>query len=362
MSWRGVKGAAEAARQGHDVVLAPAPTLYLDYLQSDLPDEPPGRSTYVTLSDLYSFKTEGPRVIGAQINAWTEHMRTPERVAHAAFPKLAAFSEIVWSAPARRNWDDFLQRLPAQFARYRSLGIAYADSAFAVKATTRPADQPGSVQVELSNQVNRGEIRYTTDGQAPQMSSPRYSGAMTLKMPVTLNAGTFMKGERLSAQRSWRFTPQSLQHRTGAELKTCSNKLPLRLEGPVPTQGEATIFSVDILDPCWIFPLADLSKVRGISAGVGQLPFNFQVGEDVRKIPLHAPQTPEGELEVRIDSCEGERIAVLPLIAASTRTGVTELTQAAVPAHTGMHDLCLFFTRRAVDPIWAIDWVQLVGP
>lgn len=362
MSWRGVKGAAEAAKQGHDTVLAPAPTLYLDHLQSDLPDEPPGRLAQIALSDLYVFNAEGPHVIGAQINAWTEHMRTPERVAHATFPKVAAFSEVVWSAPARRNWDDFLQRLPAQFDRYRALGIAFADSAFAVKATAQPANQAGSVEVRLTNQVSRGEIRYTTGGRAPQSNSSRYTGATTLKMPVTVTAVTFVNGERVSEPRSWTFTRQSLQRRSDAELKSCSSKLPLRLESPAPAHGEADIFDVDILDPCWIFPQADLSRVRAISAAVGQLPFNFQVGEDVKKIRMHAPQTSEGELEVRIDGCEGERIAVLPLAAATAREGVTELPQAAINSRPGKHDLCMFFTRRTVDPIWAIDWVQLVEP
>ena len=32
MSWRGTDGALAAARAGHDVVMAPAPTLYLDHL------------------------------------------------------------------------------------------------------------------------------------------------------------------------------------------------------------------------------------------------------------------------------------------------------------------------------------------
>ena len=53
---------------------------------------------------------------------------------------------------------------------------------------------------------------------------------------------------------------------------------------------------------------------------VGQVPFNFQIGDDVKTIPLPKPQTPAGELEVRIDSCEGEKIAVMPLAPAATTT------------------------------------------
>ncbi len=125
MSWRGEAGAIEAVKGGHDVVMAPSPSLYLDYLQSNMADEPPGRPRYSTLEDVYRFKvmpnavSDASRyVLGAQINAWTEHMRTTERVEHAMFPRMAAFSEVVWSPADSSGWGDFVARLPAQFARY----------------------------------------------------------------------------------------------------------------------------------------------------------------------------------------------------------------------------------------------------
>jgi hexosaminidase len=99
---------------------------------------------------------------------------------------------------------------------------------------------------------------------------------------------------------------------------------------------------------------------------VGQLPFNFQVGDAAKQIPLHAPQTPEGELEIRLDSCEGKRVAVLPLAPAASRPGVTTLPSVELEltaehrARGATHDLCMRFTRRSIDPIWAIDSVQLV--
>src|SRR3546814_2437999 len=43
MSWRGIDGAIEAARKGHDAVLSPSPDLYLDHLQAQHPGDPPGR-------------------------------------------------------------------------------------------------------------------------------------------------------------------------------------------------------------------------------------------------------------------------------------------------------------------------------
>ena len=32
----------------------------------------------------------------------------------------------------------------------------------------------------------------------------------------------------------------------------------------------------------------------------------------------------------------------------------------ALPPMTGTHDLCFSFTAKKLDPIWVIDWIQLV--
>ena len=55
MSWRGMAGGREAARLGHDVVMAPAPELYLDHLQSECARRAPGRPGIESLADVYAF-------------------------------------------------------------------------------------------------------------------------------------------------------------------------------------------------------------------------------------------------------------------------------------------------------------------
>jgi hexosaminidase len=150
-------------------------------------------------------------------------------------------------------------------------------------------------------------------------------------------------------------------HRTSYELEACSKKILLSLEDDAPVQGERAVFLVDIMNPCWIYRAADLSDVGAIAASVGQVPFNFQIGDDIKKIPLRKPQTPAGELEVRIDGCEGEKIATLPLAPAVKNYAVTELPPAVIAKHAGPHDLCFMFTQAAVDPLWVLDAVQLVS-
>jgi hexosaminidase len=151
------------------------------------------------------------------------------------------------------------------------------------------------------------------------------------------------------------------ERRSSHELATCSENLVLSLEDDAPVRGERAIFLVDLMNPCWLYKEADLSQVTAIAASVGQVPFNFQIGADVNKIPLRQPRGAAGELEVRVDGCQGEIIATLPLAPAVKNFAVTRLPPAAVAARAGKHDLCFMFTQAGVDPTWAIDAVELVG-
>jgi hexosaminidase len=92
---------------------------------------------------------------------------------------------------------------------------------------------------------------------------------------------------------------------------------------------------------------------------VGQAPFNFQLGKDVEAIKLRPPATPAGELEVRVNGCDGVSVAVLPLAAAVDNDAVTQLPSVRLASLAGHHDLCFTFTQAQLDPLWAIDWVQV---
>jgi hexosaminidase len=147
--------------------------------------------------------------------------------------------------------------------------------------------------------------------------------------------------------------------RKSQELKMCTENLVLALEDDAPLRGDRAVFLVDIMNPCWIFEGADLSQATSLTASVGNLPFNFQIGDAVNKIPLPKPATHDGELEVRLDNCQGERIAVLPLAPAAARNDVTTLPPVALKPREGRHDLCFMFTRSAVDPLWAIETIDV---
>jgi hexosaminidase len=305
---------------------------------------------------------EQDHVLGVQAALWTEHIRTEERVAYMAFPRAAAVAELGWSLPAYRNWEEFLQRLTVLMQRYRAIGLTHSESVFAVRAHASYDLRTQQVTLALSNQSRFGEIHYTLDGTEPSIKSPIYREPMTASLPIQLRALAFVKGQSVSPPFTRSFDLANAQRRDSHELKLCSDKIPLSLEDDAPLLGPRARFLIDIENPCWIFEQADLQNVTGITAAVGQLPFNFQIGDDRNKIQLTPPTTPDGELEVHLDSCAGELIASLPLAPAIKSDAVTLLPTIPIAPRAGRHDLCLRFTQKQLDPLWALNWIQLLGP
>jgi hexosaminidase len=134
MSWRGVEGGIEAARQGHDVVMSPTTHCYLDYRQSeDLDREPVAIDAYLPLDEVYSYEPmppeltpeQGGHVLGVQGNLWTEYVDTPEQAEYMSWPRACALAEAGWSPAGSRDWGDFRARLAGHLPRLDSLGIRY---------------------------------------------------------------------------------------------------------------------------------------------------------------------------------------------------------------------------------------------
>lgn len=148
-SWRGMTGAVTAARRGHDVVACPDDQVYLDYRQSDLPDEPIPVAIPLTVEDVYAFEPVPPQltaeeaehVLGGQGNIWTEHMDSPRTVDYQVFPRLSALAEAVWSErpdSGRRDFADFSERLAVHLERLDAIGVEYRRGDGPLPWQTRP--------------------------------------------------------------------------------------------------------------------------------------------------------------------------------------------------------------------------------
>ncbi len=322
----------------------------------------------IPLKSVYDFKVvpvqlsaeQARHVLGAQGNLWTEHHRTQQRVERALFPRAAALAEVTWTPEARLDWNDFLQRMASETARYKVTGFDAADSAFAVRFAPQPA-AGGKGSLTLSNQAGFGTIRYTLDGSEPTAQSPAYAQPLELPLPTTVKANAFAQGRALAATRSFALDLHGLRARDSNALRACKGDLLLRMEDDAPAakDGERQLLKADVFDPCWIYDDADLDGIATLQVRVGQLPHNFQLWKDARLVVTRPAKIEGGALEVRLGNCEGEPIAVLPLAPARKSDGLTTL-EATLPPQSGRHDLCFAFASGEYNPMWVIDEIALL--
>jgi len=134
MSWRGEEGGIIAAKSGHDVVMAPQESTYLDYYQSEDPtQEPLAIGAYLPLSQVYAYepvaagftRATAKHILGASAQLWTEYIPTPKIAEYMTYPRLVAFSEVVWSPKEAKDYRGFLTRLALHLQRLDALDVNY---------------------------------------------------------------------------------------------------------------------------------------------------------------------------------------------------------------------------------------------
>ncbi|MES3036142.1 MAG: beta-N-acetylhexosaminidase [Gemmatimonadota bacterium] len=134
MSWRGTEGGIAAARANHDVVMAPNSHTYFDHYQSrDTRREPLAIGGFLPIDTAYAFDpvpaaltpAEARHILGAQAQLWTEYIRDPKELEYMAFPRMSAMAEALWTPQPRKDFADFMQRLPAHLQRLDALDVKY---------------------------------------------------------------------------------------------------------------------------------------------------------------------------------------------------------------------------------------------
>lgn len=184
MSWRGMQGGIVAAQAGHKVVMSPNSHAYLDLYQGDPAIEPPTYSM-LRLNTVYSFnpvpdQIDPALILGGQGNLWSESVPTFRHAEYMLWPRSMALSEMLWSAPEKKNWDDFVMRTEKHLSRFKERNINFAPSMF--DAIILPSiNDNGELTLQLETEINGLKCYYTFNNTLPDHTSPEYTPGEFLK-------------------------------------------------------------------------------------------------------------------------------------------------------------------------------------
>lgn len=213
-SWRGMEHGLNAADEKHKVVMSPTSHCYFDYgLES------------TDMREVYGFDpaagvtsdAQKTFIAGGECNMWTEH--APQYlIDQKMFPRILAFSEALWTADPKRDYDTFLKRfdqhlsvLEAKKIEYGlpAIPIAFRDSIQGKKISLSIEPQYSKVTFRYSiNPLDHSKIRPFQDYTSPLdllqgnnyhiIVNPLYRGktiAQTFDYYANVHAGVFGKIE-----------------------------------------------------------------------------------------------------------------------------------------------------------------------
>lgn len=225
LSWRGTEGGVEAARSGHDVIMAPGEWLYIDKYQGAPEVEPVSIGGYLPLEKVYSFDPmpegltpeEESHVIGAQANVWTEYMYEPGAPEYFIYPRILAVAEITWSPASRKDYADFSRRIDGALVRLDGHGIGYH-----VPMPEGPLSDRmvfvDSIVLGFGNTRDYPMV-YTVDGTVPDVNSDIYTDSLRFTDNTSLKIATLLPSGKTGRVREIEIVREALSPASDASTE-----------------------------------------------------------------------------------------------------------------------------------------------
>lgn len=235
MSWRGEAGGIAAANMGHNAIMTPGVNgMYLDTFQGDPKTEPVSIGGLTTLEKTYSYNPvpdtlvatgKAHHIMGVQCNIWSEYMYKTDIMEYRIYPRILALSEIAWTTPENKDYDDFRRRLDNALVRLDAHNInyhipmpeqpygssdfvAFTDKATLEFKTTRPI-----------------KMVYTTDGSEPAPESAIYEAPIEFTETGVLKIRSVLPSGKMSKTRVITVEKQAYAPAKEVERKTPGLKM-----------------------------------------------------------------------------------------------------------------------------------------
>jgi len=189
MSWQGIKGGIEAAKQGHKIVMSPNDYNYIDFYQGEATAE---GKVYrgLRMKTTYSYEPipEGidPNlVLGNQANQWSEQLLNFRSVQYMTWPRGMAVAETSWSPKEKKDWKSFSKKVEQQFEKLDAAQVKYAKSIYDPIVTTK-LNTKGELIVAMEGEVEDLKFYYSLDESMPDNYSDEYTTSFVLPEDVTI--------------------------------------------------------------------------------------------------------------------------------------------------------------------------------
>ena len=187
MSWRGVKGGIEAAKQNHKVVMSPNDYNYTDFYQGEITAE---GKVYrgLRMKTTYSYEPipEGidPNLIlGNQANLWSEQIFDMRYAQYMSWPRGMAVAETSWSPKEKKDWNSFTKKVEQHFEKLDAAGVRYAKSIYDPIVTTQQ-NTKGELMGMMEGEIEGLDIYYTLNDQMPDNYSSKYTAPFLIPEDV----------------------------------------------------------------------------------------------------------------------------------------------------------------------------------
>ncbi len=101
MNWKDLVNGYELIKQGANVIFCPQEYFYFDKNQKESPNEPLSTGGLITIDKVDSFEIDADfiekyndKIIGIQVNLWTEYLPTENLLDYMLYPRLDHFSKL----------------------------------------------------------------------------------------------------------------------------------------------------------------------------------------------------------------------------------------------------------------------------
>ncbi len=200
MSWRGMKGGIEAAKQGHNVVMTPTEFTYIDYTQGDRSLETPIYAS-LYLKKAYEFEPlpdsiDPKLILGGQANLWTEAIPDLPYAFYMTYPRAFATAETLWSSKRNKNYNNFINKVEHQFDQFDKAGISICKAVYdPIVKVEKTGDK---LMCSLECETPGAQLSYTTNNTFPTKNTMVYSKPFELPLgEYNLRVTTFKNGKAI---------------------------------------------------------------------------------------------------------------------------------------------------------------------